>query len=169
MQQRHRIAQCEEPQSQKRAVERRRIAVPAQIVWKDASGATRLASVITRDVSEQGVAVDCLGGSPIPAFRLVYFLVDRDARMADLPYPLRTSGVLAAVFRVGPVNPATGAPTEYALRLLVEPVRRPASRPDAGQRFRQAQRLAGPARSGEALPPVRWSLPDPSVADGLRP
>ncbi len=167
MHQRHRIVQCGQPHSQKRAVERRRIAVPAQIVWKDAGGVTRVASVITRDVSDQGVAVDCLGGVPIPAFRLVYFLVDRNARMPDLPHPLRTSGVLAAVFRVGPSNPATGAPTGYALRLLVEPARAAASLPAAGQTLRPAQRLTEPARPREAPFPRHWPLSDQAVADGF--
>jgi hypothetical protein len=164
MQQRHRLVPCGQPQRQ-RAVERRRIAVPARIVWKDATGATRLAPVITRDVSEQGVAVDCLGGMPIPAFRLVYLLVDRDARMPDLPQPLRT-GVLAAVFRVDPCSPATGAPTGYALRLLVEPPRPGASLPAAGQTFRKPKRLPEAAPRTD-LAPRRWSLPDPSVADGF--
>jgi hypothetical protein len=83
-----------------------------------------MASVVTRDVSEHGVSVDCLGGTPIPLYRLVYFQVDRDARnRADLPATLRKSTVLSAVFRVGPCSDATGAPTEYALRLLVQPER----------------------------------------------
>ena len=58
---------------------------PGQIVWKDAKGTTRIAAVVTRDVSEHGVSVDCLGGMPIPLFRLVYFQVDREAR--DAPGP----------------------------------------------------------------------------------
>ena len=122
MEQRLRLVQSVQPYSRKRVAERHRIAVPGQIVWKDARGTARLAAVITRDVSDQGVAVECLGGVPIPLFRLVYFQVDRDARMRPgLPALLRKSGVLAAVFRVGPCSQATGAPTEYALRLLVEP------------------------------------------------
>jgi hypothetical protein len=93
-------------------------------VWKDARGTTRIASVVTRDVSEHGVSVDCLGGTPIPLYRLVYFQVERDSRArVDLPEPLRKSNVLSAVFRVGPCSQATGAPTDYALRLLVEPDR----------------------------------------------
>jgi len=96
--------------------------VPGQIVWKDCKGTTRIASVVTRDVSETGVSVDCLGGMPIPLFRLVYFQLDRDARARlDLPAALRKSSVLSAVFRVGPCRQATGAPSEYALRMLVEP------------------------------------------------
>ena len=123
MEQRLRLVQSVQPYSRKRGAERHRIAVPGQIVWKDARGTARLAAVVTRDVSDQGVAVECLGGMPIPLFRLVYFQVDRDARMRPgVPPLLRKSGVLAAVFRVGPCSQATGAPTEYALRLLVEPV-----------------------------------------------
>jgi hypothetical protein len=81
--------------------------------------------VITRNVSEHGVAVECLSGAAIPLYRLVYFQIDRDARhRPDLPEALRKPNVLSAVFRVGPYSQATGAPSEYALRLLVEPVHR---------------------------------------------
>jgi hypothetical protein len=40
--------------------------------------------------------------------------------------------VLSAIFRVGEDNQATGAPSEYALRLLVEPARQaqPAAQPE---------------------------------------
>jgi hypothetical protein len=96
--------------------------VPGQILWKDARGSTRMASVVTRDVSPHGVTVECQGGTPIPLYRMVYFEVDRAARnRADLPAVLRKSSVLSAIFRVGPVSEATGAPTEYGLRLLVDP------------------------------------------------
>jgi hypothetical protein len=125
MDQRLRLVQGAHAKTDQRAVERRPISVPGQIVWKDARGTTRVASVVTRDVSEQGVGVACLGGTPIPLYRLVYFQVERDARYrADLPEPLRKSNVLSAVFRVGACSQATGAPAEYALRLLVEPERR---------------------------------------------
>lgn len=112
---------------EKRTADRHHISVPGQIVWKDARGNTRIASVVTRDISEHGVNVECLGGTPIPLYRLVYFQVDRDARnRADLPAVLRKSSVLSAIFRVGPCSDVTGAPTDYALRLLVEPARRAA-------------------------------------------
>lgn len=110
---------------EKRTGDRHHVAVAGQIVWKDARGTTRMASVVTRDVSEHGVSVDCLGGTPIPLYRLVYFQLDRDARnRPDLPPTLRKSSVLSAVFRVGPCSDVTGVPTDYALRLLVEPERR---------------------------------------------
>lgn len=122
MEQRFRLVQGGGPRTEKRAAERRHLAVPAQIVWKDGRGTTRLASVITRDVSEHGVSVECLNGAAIPLYRLVYFQVDRDARhRPDLPLALRKPNVLSAIFRVGPYSQATGAPCEYALRLLVEP------------------------------------------------
>ena len=124
MEQRLRLVQGGQPRSDKRSTDRLRIAVPGQIVWKDAKGTTRMAAVVTRDVSDNGVSVDCLGGMPIPLFRLVYFQVDREARMRhELPAALRKSGVLSAIFRVGPCRQATGAPSEYALRMLVEPER----------------------------------------------
>jgi hypothetical protein len=124
MEQRLRLVQGAHARSEKRAADRRPVAVPGQIVWKDARGATRMASVITRDVSEHGVRVECLSGVPIPLYRLVYFQVDRSVReSADLPAALRKTNVLSAVFRVGPSSQATGAPTDYALRMLVEPDR----------------------------------------------
>jgi hypothetical protein len=125
MEQRLRLVQGgHQPRSEKRTSERRPISVPGQIVWKDARGATKLTSVITRDVSDHGVSVECLNGASIPLYRLVYFQVDRDARhQPDLPEALKKPNVLSAVFRVGADNRATGSPSEYALRLLVEPAR----------------------------------------------
>ena len=135
MDQRLRLVQVAHARADKRAVERLRVNLPGQIVWKDARGTTRMASVVTRDVSEHGVSVDCLGGTPIPLYRLVYFQVARDARdHAELPESLRKSNVLSAVFRVGPCSQATGAPSDYALRLLVEPARGEGWQRDAGSR-----------------------------------
>jgi hypothetical protein len=124
MEQRLRLVQGAQARLEKRTSERRRVAVPGQIVWKDARGTTRVAPVRTRDVSDSGVSVECLGGMPIPQFRMVYFQLDREARnRPDLPPALRRSSVLSAIFRVGECQQATGAPAEYALRLLVEPER----------------------------------------------
>ena len=125
MEQRLRLVQGgQQPRSEKRTSERRSVAVPGHIVWKDARGNTKLTEVVTRDVSENGVAVECLNGAAIPLYRLVYFQVDREARhQPDLPEALKKPNVLSAVFRVGADNRATGAPSEYALRLLVEPAR----------------------------------------------
>lgn len=125
MEQRLRLVQGgQQPRSEKRTSARRTLAVPGQIVWKDARGHTKLSEVVTRDVSENGVSVECLNGAAIPLYRLVYFQVSRDARNSgDLPPALRKPNVLSAVFRVGADNQKTGAPAEYALRLLVEPAR----------------------------------------------
>ncbi|MGH9372708.1 MAG: hypothetical protein ACRD15_14370 [Vicinamibacterales bacterium] len=126
MEQKLRLVQGGHPnRADKRIAERRQIAVPGQIVWKDERGTTRLASVVTRDVSDSGVAVQCVQGPAIPLYRIVYFQVDRSARdRTDLPPSLRRSNVLSAVFRVGSCSQRTGAPTEYALRLLIEPERK---------------------------------------------
>ena len=125
MEQRLRLVQSSQTsRTDKRAAERRPMAIPGQIVWKDAKGTTRMASVVTRDVSESGVAVECLQGPAIPLYRIVYFQVDRSARTrTDLPAALRGSNVLSAIFRVGESSQRTGSPTEYGLRLLVEPQR----------------------------------------------
>lgn len=131
MEQRLRLVGGASLRTEQRTAERRRLAVPGQIVWKDANGTTRMASVVTRDVSDSGVSVDCLQGPAIPLHRMVYFQVDRQAReRTDLPAALRKPNVLSAVFRVGTCSQRTGAPLEYALRLLIEPERRkPATAP----------------------------------------
>jgi hypothetical protein len=114
-------------QPDQRAAVRRPLAVPGQIVWKDARGATRMASVVTRDISDTGVSVECLDGPAIPLYRIVYFQVDRSARSRkDLPLALRGSNVLSAVFRVGVYSQRTGRPIEYGLSLLIEPQARQA-------------------------------------------
>ena len=145
MEQRLRLVQGgSQPWSDKRASERRSLSVPGQIVWKDARGNTKLTEVVTRDVSEQGVSVECLNGAAIPLYRLVYFQVARDARhSADLPPALRKPNVLSAIFRVGADNRATGAPSEYALRILVEPARstQPAAVPETAWATQGPQHL----------------------------
>ena len=128
MEQRLRLVQGTNNRYERRGADRHRISVPGQILWKDAKGTTRMASVVTRDVSGNGVTVECTSAVAIPLYRLVYFQVDRDARnRLDLPAQLRKSNVLSAIFRVGPSSDVTGAPTEYALRMLVEPARESAA------------------------------------------
>jgi hypothetical protein len=123
MEQRLRLVQgISNSRHERRGTDRLRIEVPGQIVWKDAKGATRMADVVTRDISKTGVCVVCQGTTPIPLYRLCYFQVDRSARhRLDLPAVLRKSSVLSAIFRVGATNDVTGTPSEYGLRLLVEP------------------------------------------------
>lgn len=123
--QRLRLVQTGPARRDQRTSQRRTLRVPGQLVWKDSRGATRLARFVTRDVSELGIAVDCLDGSAIPMYRLVYVQIDRSARerLADLPETLRRPAVLSAVYRVGPSRQSTGTPDSYALRLMVEPTR----------------------------------------------
>jgi hypothetical protein len=112
------------PTSNKRAVERRAVSLPARLTWKDQRGATRFASVVTRDVSEFGVYVECQSAVSIPLFRLVQFQLERDASDADrLPPALRQGRVLSAVYRVSPGS-ASGRRQGLALRLMVDPKRR---------------------------------------------
>ena len=106
----------------KRSSERRALALPARLTWKDASGAVRFISVMTRDVSEAGVFVECEAGAAIPLFRLVYLQVERSTRATEaLPMRLREGRVLSAVWRVAPCRRSTGTPSGYALRFLVDP------------------------------------------------
>lgn len=104
-----------------RSSQRVAMSVPARITWKDASGAVRFASVMTRDVSEAGVFVECEAGAAIPLFRLVHLQVERAAAMNhQLPSMLRDGRVLSAVWRVAPCRRSTGTPSGYALRFLVD-------------------------------------------------
>ena len=146
MEQRLRLVQGKGGAVEKRSAERRKVQVPGQIAWKDGRGQTCIAAVVTRDISEHGVSIECRTGLVVPLYRLVYFQVDKHARnRPDVPATLRKQSVLSAVFRVGPSNETTGTPTEYGLRLLVEPripaVQLPKTQP-GGQETPGASRTA---------------------------
>jgi hypothetical protein len=112
-----------QPAANKRASERHVLALPARLTWKDHRGATRFASVMTRDVSEQGVFVECPSAVSIPLYRLVQFQLERDARESDrLPSSLRQGRVLSAVYRV--TSATSRGAQGFALRLMVDPKRR---------------------------------------------
>lgn len=113
-------------QDNKRAAERRRLSLPARLTWKDHRGTTRFASVVTRDVSEYGVFVECQTAFSIPLYRLVQFQLERDVRDSDpLPASLRHGRVLSAVYRVASAT-AAGGRQGLALRLMVDPRRQAA-------------------------------------------
>jgi hypothetical protein len=118
------------PAADKRTAERHPLCLPARLTWKDQRGTTRFASVVTRNVSELGVFVECQGAVSIPLFRLVQFQLERDAREAEpLPASLRGGRVLSAVYRVtSPVG--NGGRQGLALRLMVDPKRRAIEVPD---------------------------------------
>jgi hypothetical protein len=99
------------------------VTVPARLTWKDSSGAVRVVSVTTRDISDLGVYVECDGGAAIPLHRLVHLQIERSLRGADsnLPLSVREGRVLSAVWRVAPCRKATGTPSGYALRFLRDP------------------------------------------------
>ena len=105
-----------------RRLERQPVNVTGRLTWRDARGIPRFATVVTRDVSADGVYLECRGGEPIPLYRLVFLQIERDERAtAVLPPALKDGRVLSAVYRVGPSEPTTGMPSGYALRLLVDP------------------------------------------------
>ena len=106
----------------KRMTERRTVALPARLTWKDQRGTTRFATVVARNVSAFGVYVECQSSVSIPLFRLVQFQLEREVREGDtLPAPLRHGRVLSAVYRVSPGSPSE--PQGFALRLMVDPRR----------------------------------------------
>jgi hypothetical protein len=108
----------------KRSAERRSIALPARLTWKDQRGATRFASVVTRNVSAFGVYVECQSPVSIPLYRLVQLQLERDVRDADaLPGALQQGRVLSAVYRVTPRS--SSQQQGLALRLMVDPKRAP--------------------------------------------
>ncbi len=106
----------------KRSTDRRPVALPARLTWKDQRGATRFVSVTAKNVSEFGVYVECQGPVSIPLYRLVHLQLERDVREAEgIPRCLRQGRVLTAVYRVAPRTKSTAH--GLALRLLVEPRR----------------------------------------------
>lgn len=110
-------------ESDKRSTDRRAVAMPARLTWKDQRGATRFATVVAKNVSEYGVYVECYSPVSIPLYRLVQFQLERDAPDAGLlPTALqRACRVLSAVYRVSP--PSSSKPQGLALRLMVDPRR----------------------------------------------
>ncbi len=106
----------------KRIMDRRTVALPARLTWKDQRGAMRFAAVVTRNVSEFGVYVECQSPVSIPLYRLVQFQLEREGQERDaLPASLQNGRVLSAVYRVSPPSPSR--PQCLALRLMVDPRR----------------------------------------------
>ena len=108
--------------------DRRKVAVAGRLTWRDAGGTLRFVSVVTRDVSDLDVFVDCQVPASIPLYRLVHFQIERTGRdLTDLPQVLQQGKILSAVYRQGPYKSSSGTPHGYALRLLVDPNRRSAA------------------------------------------
>lgn len=106
-----------------RRAERQHVVLPARLSWKDQRGVPRFASVVTRNLSETGVFVECQAPVTISRLRLVHFQLERDVREADgLPDTMRQGRLLAAVYRVIPPTRAGGR-QGLALRLMVDPRR----------------------------------------------
>ena len=135
------------PASQKSATQSKRIGnrqalrIPGRLTWRDASGALRFVSVVTRDVSDVDAFVECQLPASIPLYRLVHFQLERLERdCGELPLALRQGKVLSAVYRVGAYRAESGTPHGYALRLLVDPEREaaPGVRRTADTREQQA-------------------------------
>jgi len=104
----------------KRMTERRAVALPARLTWKDARGTTRFASVVARNVSQFGVYVESTSPVSIPLYRLVQFQLERESRAVDaVPATLQQGRILSAVYRVSPPSPSQ--PQGFALRLMVDP------------------------------------------------
>jgi hypothetical protein len=113
----------------RRSGERRALRLAGRLTWRDAGGALRFVSVMTRDISDVDAFVECQVPTSIPLYRLVHLQIEKSARSsADLPRSLQQGKVLTAIYRVGPCKQSTGTPEGYALRLLVEPA---AARPSA--------------------------------------
>lgn len=114
-----------------RASERRAMTLAARLTWKDQRGTTHFAAVVTRNISDVGVYVECLSQLSISLYRLVEFQLESRVRSADgLPVALTNGCVLAAVYRVSPGSPASGVPQGLALRLMPDSSRRA---PDLGE------------------------------------
>ena len=102
---------------------RRKVQLRGRLTWRDAAGVLRFVSVVTKDVSEHDVFVECQAPASIPLYRLVHFQLERTPHSGpEVPPALLQGKILSAVYRVGPRRATTGTPQGYALRLLVEPV-----------------------------------------------
>ena len=118
-------SQHQQTSARTRIGNRRKLRVHGRLTWRDASGALKFVSVVTRDVSEVDAFVECQVPASIPLYRLVHLQIERNGRdCSDLPAALQQGKVLSAVYRVGPYRSSTGTPQGYALRLLVEPGRK---------------------------------------------
>lgn len=114
-----------------RSAERVAMTLPARLTWKDQRGTTRFASVVTRNVSESSVYVECQSAVTIPLYRLVQFQLESQARdAAGLPATLKSGRVLSAVYRVSPATPSGSHRQGFALRLMIDPHRRAAVHTD---------------------------------------
>jgi len=108
--------------SNQRTTERRDVELPARLTWKDQRGATRFATVVTRNVSDFGVYVESPSPLSIPLYRLVQFQLEHHSRPAEaLPGALQQGRILSAVYRVTP--PSSSRKQGFALRLMVDPRR----------------------------------------------
>jgi len=88
-----------------RSGERRAIRIPGRLTWRDAGGALRFVSVVTRDMSDVDAFVECQVPASIPLYRLVHLQIEKSARTtAELPRALQQGKVLTAVYRVGPAS-----------------------------------------------------------------
>jgi hypothetical protein len=106
--------------SNKRANSRTAVSLPARLAWKDSRGINRFASVVTRDVSDCGVYIECQSTLSIPLYRLVHFQLEPSVRdLRGVPETLRQGRVLSAVYRVSHATKQT--PQGFALRLMVDP------------------------------------------------
>ena len=106
----------------KRGADRQVVIVPARLAWKDHRGVDRFASVVTRNVSTDGVFVECQSALSIPLYRLVHFQVEPGVRASqELPEVLRHGRILSAVYRA--TQACRGGRAGLALRLLVDPRR----------------------------------------------
>jgi hypothetical protein len=118
----HRLPAVGDPQAtcyRQRVGDRYAVRLPARLTWRDRRGATHLVNAVTRNVSKQGVYVECSSDVSIPLYRLVLFQVVRPARHYDwLPESLRRGAILSAVYRVT-LPKSSNEPGGLALRLMV--------------------------------------------------
>ena len=84
---------------QARSGDRRRAAFQARLTWRDASGAMRFASVVTRNVSDTDVFVECQMPTSIPLYRLVHLQLERGQHDSpDVPVALRAPATILAIW-----------------------------------------------------------------------
>jgi hypothetical protein len=98
--------------------ERRSVALPVLLTWKDRCGATRRAYAVTRNVSRHGVYIECSSDVSIPLYRLVRFQLKCHGYYSGwLPAHLCQGEMLSVVYRVT-LSKSTNEPGGLALRLI---------------------------------------------------
>src|SRR5260370_36431455 len=101
-----------------RSTERRPVALPARLTWKDQRGTTRFATVVARNVSDFGVYVECQAPVSIPLYRLAAIPAEHEAGRLGVMAGGGRPGRLLSAGGLGLPSPPAQAPGVAAALLV---------------------------------------------------